>query len=220
MTHPATTAHYRNDDPNALPPGLQSSLDTHYLKNLPNLTTPNPRLLIVFSGGSAVGKSTLSKKIGQELHGLVLENDGIKEQLAALKPTASREQLNAWTWQYSMNLYGRLSEVTPNGLIVRDGVIDWYYDRILPVFEAQKYPVFIIGFDVSREKRVSLIHERGHKATITTERLVSLIEEQNVHIERFRSHHTPDLILTDANLFEHDQVIAHIRQQLQMLYPA
>src|SRR5258708_6734275 len=123
---------YRSDEHEALPEEIKKYLDQHFLNKLDNLKTPNPRVLVVFSGGNALGKSTLSNKIKQECKALVLENDMIKASLFKLKPNISREELNTLTWKYSMDLYSRLNGLTPNGLIVRDAVIDWYFDRILP----------------------------------------------------------------------------------------
>lgn len=55
---------YRTDDAFGLDPKIRAYLDEHYFKHLPIVETPNPKLLIVFSGGNAIGKSTLARKIG------------------------------------------------------------------------------------------------------------------------------------------------------------
>lgn len=206
---------YRNDDVASLPESVRDYLDTHYFARLPNIQETNPKLLVVFSGGSSLGKSTLSKMIQQELGAIVLENDAIKEHLLAFDPSLYRDDLNRLTWQYSMDLYARLDTLTPNGLVVRDGVIDWYFDRILPVFTERGYAVFTIAFDVSNDLRVRLIKQRGDKPTITVDRLISLMPEQDLHMERFRRAHTPDIILNDTNLFDAERVVLAVKQALQ-----
>jgi predicted kinase len=211
------TQNYRNDDVADLPLDIKEYLDEHYLPQLENLDKHNPKVLVVFSGGNAVGKSHLAQHLKQELGAVVLENDRMKECIAEAHPEMDRGERNARTWQYSMSLYERLGELTNNGLVVRDGVIDWYFDRILPVFEKQGYQVFIIGYDVSKERRIELIHKRGDKQTISTDRLVNLIEEQNMHIARFREHHTPDIVLTDSNMFDYAPVVAKLREKLAKL---
>jgi predicted kinase len=205
---------YRNDDVAELPADVKDYLDKHFLSGLDNLEASNPKLAVFFSGGNAVGKSHLSNAIQQKLDAIVLENDAIKECLMAGYPQLDRGGRNARTWQYSMDLYARLGELTNNGLVVRDGVIDWYFDRILPVFQHAGYQIFVIGYDVSKEKRIQLIQQRGDKQTISTDRLVSLIEEQDQHIARFRAQYTPDVILTDDNMFDYEPVIAKLRQRL------
>jgi predicted kinase len=66
---------------------------------------PHPKLLIVFSGGNAVGKSSLAQKIQTELRGVLLENDVIKLHLLTFNPTLDREQLQLLTWKYTMDVY-------------------------------------------------------------------------------------------------------------------
>lgn len=116
-----------------------------------------------------------------------------------------------------MNLYQRLSQITPNGLIVRDGVIDWYFDRILPLFERAGHALFIIGFDISRQKTIELIKARGDTATVKEERFYVLLDEHAVHIERFRQHYMPDYLPTDATLFDHESLLAAVGKRLAHL---
>jgi len=206
---------YRHDEAEGLPDDIRQYLDRHFLKTLDNLDVPHPKLLVVFSGGNAVGKSTLAQHIKQELKALVLENDGMKQLLKAHYPDKDRDELNKLTWQYSMELYARLDQLTSNGLVVRDGVIDWYYDRILPVFERQGYKLFIIAYDLSDKKRVELIKKRGDKATVNVDRLIMLIEDHRIHTKRFLSHHTPDFVFHDDDLFDCQPVIARLKARLR-----
>lgn len=146
---PKLSPTYREDDVDSLPNDVRAYLDQHYLPTLENTTKQNPKLLVVFAGGNAVGKSTLAKRISQELNGVILENDAIKKWLLRYNPDINQDDLDTFTWKYAMNLYGRLDSITQNGLIIRDGIIHWYFDRILPIFEAQGYPVFIISMEPS-----------------------------------------------------------------------
>lgn len=164
-----------------------------------------------------MGKSTLAQRIKHDLQALVLENDAIKLQLLHRNSTLTRDEQSVLTWQYSMDLYARLSTLTPNGLVVRDGVIDWYYDRILPVFLQQGYKLFVVAFDVSKEKRIALIRQRGDKRTIPVERFMQLMVDHDIHVARFRAAYQPDVTLNDSNLFEYDTVIAQLRVRLQQL---
>ncbi|HSX08195.1 MAG TPA: AAA family ATPase [Candidatus Saccharimonadales bacterium] len=209
--------HYRNDNADDLPADIKAYLDKHFLQQLENLQVQNPKLLVVFSAANGVGKSSLAQRLKRDLKALVLENDQVKTCLLAYNPDLGRDELNRLTWQYTMNLYARLPAVTPNGLVVRDGVIDWYYDRILPVFGKQGYPIFTVAFDVSEEKRIELLTKRGDKQTVGVPRLMKLFEDHAVHINRFRASHALDAVLTDDNLFDYDGVVAAIRRRLQEL---
>lgn len=208
------SSYYRDDAIDILPGDINQLLDDNFLSKLDNLEETNPKMLVVFSGGNALGKTTLSKNIGSKLHGLVIENDAIKKTIKDYNNHLSREELNKYTWAYSMNLYARLEKVTPNGLIVRDGIIDWYYDRILPIFEKQGYKIFVIGFDVTSEKRIELIMKRGDTETTTTDRLMQLVDIHDKYISRFRTIYVPDISLNDTNLFNHDRVLRAIEKEL------
>ena len=204
---------YREDSYEGLPVGVKHYLDEHFLASVPNQEAENPKLLIVFSGGNAVGKSSLSQKIARELHGAVLENDAVKLNILECMPNIDRESLQLLTWQYTMNLYERCGDIK-NGLIIRDGVIDWYYDRILPIFRKQGYEVFIVGYELSREKLIQLINSRGDKPTVSAKRLISQLDDHEVHQKRFRAAYKPDILLKDENVFNHDMVIDAIRSKI------
>lgn len=146
-----------------------------------------------------------------------MENDAVKSCLLGLLPDIDHDQLQLLTWQYTMDIYSRVDVEIPNGLIVRDGIIDWYYDRILPIFEAQGYELFIVAYDLSEQKNIELIRSRGDKQTVTAERLIELLGDQATHQERFRKAHTPDIILNDDTLFDHEFVVKMLRQKLEAL---
>jgi predicted kinase len=213
----ALSPNYRDDPSDGLKPEIKAYLDEMYLKSLTNLDKTNPKLLVVFSGGNAMGKSTISHKISERFGGLVLENDAVKRQLLKLIPDIDRATLNKTTWQYTMSLYEQLSDITQNGLVVRDGLIDWYYDRILPVFENAGYALFIIGFDVTQQKALELIKKRGNTATVQEERFYVILKDHEIHIKRFRALYTPDVILHDENLFQQDLVLNALGEKLRKL---
>lgn len=203
---------YRNDAEAGIDPELRDYLDKEFFQKLANIDETNPKVLVVFAGGNAVGKSTLSAKIAEELHGICLENDGVKRAILATKPDlAMTDELHNITWRYTMDLYRRLDTVTHNGLVIRDGIITWYYDRILPIFESRGYKIFIIGYDLSEEKMRQLIAARGDTATSTMERFYQLITDQKIHLKRFFKAYNADIMLDDASVFDHDKVVQALR---------
>jgi predicted kinase len=209
--------HYRNDSDDGLDSNTRQYLDEHYLKHLKNLNHANPKLLVVFSGGNAMGKTTIARKIEERFHGLVLENDEVKRHLLNYTPGIGKDELNRTTWQYTINLYQRLDSVTPNGLVVRDGIIDWYYHRILPVFEEAGYPLFIIAFDVTREKATELIKRRGDTPTVKEERFYKLLDDHEIHTKRFRMLYKPDVVLSDSTIFNHNLVLDALEKKFYSL---
>lgn len=214
------STHYRHDDTEMdIEPDIIKYLDNNFLENLANVDKSNPKVLIIFSGGNAVGKSTLAEKLSKEFNGIVIENDAVKRHALQYDPELAndRDKLNKLTWQYTMNLYSRLDSLTPNGLIIRDGIIDWYHDRILPIFEKNNYKLFIIGFDISREKAIELIKSRGDTPTVKEERFYALLDDHDIHIKRFRSKYKPDVILSDNNLFDHEIVVDKLKEFIKSI---
>ena len=208
--------HYRTDESGGIDPALSQYLDENYFRKLNNVNKTNPKLLVVFSGGNAVGKSTLSKKIGDELDGLVIENDAIRRSIIDMMPDVDRsKQIHNLTWQYTKGLYPRLDSMTENGLIVRDGIIDWYFDRILPSFPFHE--LFIVAYDLSREKSIELIGRRGDTPTAKADGLYQLIGDHDIHTKRFRSQFSPDVVLDDDNVFDHDIVVSLLRKRVSEL---
>lgn len=116
-----------------------------------------------------------------------------------------------------MDLYGRASRDIKNGLIIRDGVIDWYYDRILPIFEQQGYELFVVAYDLYRTKLIDLITKRGDKPTVGTARLIAQLDDHVIHQKRFRSVYSPDITLTDETVFDYDKVVFLLKQRLRGL---
>lgn len=212
---------YREDEAIPPPAAVRTYLDAQYLAKLPNLDLTNPKLLVVFSGGNAVGKSALSQVIQKELGGLVIENDAIKTTLmsydSAFEISGDFGSLGNMTWRYSLDLYKRLDDITHNGLIVRDAVIDWYFDRIIPIFEERGYELFIVRYELSRLKRTELIKARGGKAWIMTERLEGLMDDHDIHSKRFLAVYEPDIILSDNDIFDYKKVIDAVRAKLEIL---
>lgn len=209
---------YRNDDPATLDPDMRRLLDEEYLPTLINIEETNPKILVVFSAGNAVGKSTLSRLIAQELKAVVLENDAIKRTILRKFPDIDREnKLNILTWQYSMDVYFRISNLTGNGLLVRDGVIDWYFDRILPLFEDNGYKIFVIQYEISKQKAAELVISRGDIPTDTVDHLLQQIDEHAMYQRQFRKEYSADVVLNEKTIYNHEMVIDMLRSTIDNL---
>lgn len=116
-----------------------------------------------------------------------------------------------------MDVYSRLGTVTQNGLVVRDGIITWYYDRILPVFIEQGYELFVVGYDLSEEKSRELIEQRGDTSTTTVQQLLAQRENQRIHLARFPEEYEADGLLNNETVFNHGAVIGAIRSRVSKI---
>lgn len=208
---------YKDDGHITIPKDVRQYLDEHVLAGLPNLQIPHPKLLVVFSGGNAMGKSTISDRLAKDLQALVLNNDRTRHLIATNWPDMPHDEVNRYMWQYMLELYQNLDSLTPNGLVVRDGVIDWYYDKLFPIFTERGYKIFIIAFDLSRQKRIDLVKQRGDTPVAKVDSLLEMVDDLITYEQRFRAVHTPDITLTDDNLFDHDRVVLAVQKQLDQL---
>lgn len=191
-------------------------LQKNYFEKLPHLAVKNPKIVVIFSGGNAVGKSTLAARIRDELQALVIENDALRTLVLKYEPLLvhNREMLGNAMWRYTQDLYPRLPMLTENGLIVRDGVIDWSFEKILPLFEAAGYELFIVRFELSEAKRRELLRNRGGKVWISAEKLEELFPIHERNAERFLKSYTPDVILNDETIFNYDPIIQALREKI------
>ncbi len=197
-------------------PELTHYLDNVFFETLPNLNVKNRKLLVVFSGGNGVGKSSLAKRLRAEFQGLLLENDAVRELLVQYEPKLrdNRELMGNILWEYMQGLYAQLPNRTTNGLVIRDAVIDWSFEKILPIFEAQGYELFVVRFELSREKRREMLQRRGGKAWISVELLEGQFANHEEHARRFLAAYTPGIILRDETVFDYDSVVNAVRQRL------
>lgn len=203
---------YREDSVAPIDPAVQDYLDREYVGRQRNIDVNYPhKIIILFAGGSAVGKSSLAKALQEEFKGVIIENDGIKRALRAYNGSKLPDDLNLITWNYTIGLYQRLDRLTKNGFVIRDGMIHWYYDRLLPVFKKAGYKTIVIQYDISPEKNAQLIDQRGDTPTTTAARLRSLIVEQEIHMKRFLQAYQPDIVIDETTLYDYDQVIQKIK---------
>ena len=194
---------------------LREYLDKEFFEKLDNINEKNPKILVVFAGGNAVGKSTLSAKIVKEFQGLRLNNDDIRRAIVRKFPELARTQrVNQLLWQYSMDMYDRLESMTSNGLIIRDAIITGSYEKVLPKFEARRYRLFVVGYNLSDEKIQQLIIDRGDVDITTVPRMLSQMEFHKQNRQRFFREYDADIMLDDESVFEHDRVIDALRETI------
>jgi len=176
-------------------------------------------VVVLFSGGNGVGKSTLARYLQQEFKALVIENDAIRTALLDYEPELinDRECLGNVMWNYTTDLYPSLASRTPNCLVVRDAVVDWSFEKIIPMFQKAGYKLFIVRFELSREKRIELLKARGGKQWISLENFIEMMDLHDMHEARFLSQYTPGVVLTDETVFQYQNVAKVLTKKLQSI---
>lgn len=200
-------------------PTVAAYLDRVIFNELPFREQHNPKVVVLFSGGNGVGKSTLARYLQHEFKALVIENDAIRTVLLDYEPGLinDRERLGNVMWNYTTDLYPSLASRTPNGLVVRDAVVDWSFEKIIPMFQQAGYELFIVRFELSREKRIELLQARGGKQWISLENFIEMMDLHDMHAARFLSQYTPDVVLTDETVFQYQNVAKALTKKLQSI---
>jgi hypothetical protein len=77
--------------------------------------------------------------------------------------------------------------------------------------------LFIVRFELSREKRIELLKARGGKQWISLENFIEMMDLHDMHAARFLSQYTPDVVLTDETVFQYQNVAKALTKKLQSI---
>ncbi len=127
-----------------------------------NMSFPNPKLVVCFSGVSGVGKTTLAKRLEKDLNAVRLNNDDIR--LIIERGRVDRDTRELIKEQF-IEYFREIFFSWPNGAIVIDSGIDRRYQRLKEDFQKRGYPLLVISLFAPREVLEQRILQReGHRA--------------------------------------------------------
>jgi len=124
-----------------------------HLKILKNLSLPQKKLIICFSGIPGSGKSYISKILEKRYKGIRIRND--KDIRGIMKSLDKNADLDKDVDNYLMWFLSSYS--FPNKLIILDSGIDRRYKKLFSFAEENNYKLFTIRLKASRkilEKRI------------------------------------------------------------------
>lgn len=151
-------------DPSSLT--LNERVFEKHTQKLSHLHKKNPKLLILFSGTPGMGKTFISKKLEDHFHGIRVSSDEVREILREDKIRDEKIVNDYLLWSLK-----KLSQVSPNHLIILDRSIDRPYETYLQFANSFGYEVFLIRLQVDRKKVEDRIHERNTSVKILLKRL-------------------------------------------------
>lgn len=129
-----------------------------HLNTLSNLDKSNPKLIIMFSGTPGMGKTFLAKKLENQFQGLRISSDEVR---SIFKTEKIKDKDSKLLNDYLLWLAKRLTDISPNHLIILDRSIDRTGDMYYKFAKDFGYDVFLIRLDVDRDEVVKRIKERG-----------------------------------------------------------
>ncbi|GAB5411350.1 MAG: hypothetical protein ChlgKO_04640 [Chlamydiales bacterium] len=128
------------------------------LQNFPYVDVENPSLIIAFSGTPGMGKTTITKRLEEEFHGIRISSDDLRNELRThgLDPDKRPPYMPISHLQScSTLLFQALSLKSPNHLFILDKSID----RTFPFFKQLQTPLFTIRLELGREEIENRIRE-------------------------------------------------------------
>lgn len=131
----------------------QAVLNEH-VATLKNLSTANSPKFVLFSGAPGMGKTTLAKRIEDELHALRISTDEIRTILKKYGMNADAKIAGTqmtYLSGYLVNLAYWIEKNSPNKLWVIDASMDKNYDEMVNFAKLKKAPTFLVRLVTSKE---------------------------------------------------------------------
>ncbi len=135
-----------------------------HFKKFKNISVPNKKLLICFSGIPGSGKTYISKILEKKYSGIRIRNDGIRQIIHNLLKKEDEENPENLDYvdpileKYLFWLF--LNYSLENKLIILDSGIDRRYKEIFSMFKNKKYTIFLIRIKTSRKILEQRIFEK------------------------------------------------------------
>lgn len=167
------------------------------LELLNHLDTPQPRLVIAFSGVPGMGKTTLAKGLEEKLAGLRLSSATARQLLSEhhIDPQAIDSSGLRQIDQYMAYLQRRLDQLSPNHLLIIDASLDRTYKRLLSEAHAKGYQTLVVRLMAPRP----VVEARIQGVKSGSEKHLSNLDDWYKQYEAFGDTGLYDIIIdTDA----------------------
>lgn len=181
-----------------------------YYDVLANRNTVNPRYLVLFSGVPGSGKSTIARAITDELRGVLVSNDDIRDLIVRIAPTttATREKVKL---DVVTALLERLPTI-PNGLVVNDASVDRGYDYYADWAQKYGYRIIVFRMDMPRSVIEQRIQGRGDTGYRNASDSLANLDNWWEQWEEFGKTCKPTMTITENTSI--DDVLEVVRYQL------
>ena len=171
-----------------------------HFKKFKNISVPNKKLLICFSGIPGSGKTYISKILEKKYSGIRIRTDGIRKIIHNLlkketeKHHENLDYVDPILKKYLSWLF--LNYSFANKLIILDKGIDRGYKEIFAMFKKKKYQMFIIRIKASQKILEKRIFE---KKNCRDPHFDSEIKRWTLEWKEFGKKIKPNLIIENEN---------------------
>lgn len=158
-----------------------------HIKKLKNLSFPNEKLMICFSGIAGSGKTYIAKILERKYKGVRIRNDEIRGIVVNLD---KNKDIDETTYGYFDWFFKNYS--FKNKLIILDRGIDRGYKETFPIFKKKGYKIFIIRLKVPEK-----VYERRiiKKLGRLDDNYINRIDDWKRQYKEFGKRVKPDIVI-------------------------
>lgn len=187
---------------------LFQKIDAIYRPSILNVDVVQPkRLVVLLSGPSSSGKTTLAKQLEKHFQAIRLENDAVRRIVKNLYPEKSTGQISALIHEYMRRLRSELVDRTENGLWIIDASVDREYEMYADFALIFGFTTFLIAMVIPEDIHLDWVTNKGAYPWVTLEKAKQLMTSYRAQQDVFLATHDPDLVLCpgyDINtVYEH-----------------
>ncbi|MCW6035343.1 AAA family ATPase [Spirulina subsalsa FACHB-351] len=204
------------NDPNIPESEREKALETakKYYKLADDYTKAKPGQLILMSGLSGAGKTTVARHIAQGLQGIHLRSDAVRKHLAGIALN-ERGSDDLYTPEMNQKTYERLAEV---GIYLANlgysVVLDAKYDRLAwrsPLFDQKsRFRVTVVYCSAPLEVLRDRLQQRVGDISDAT---VDLLQSQQANFEDFTATEREHLVEFDTTQGEVAQLLSQLERE-------
>lgn len=176
---------------------LVTDITDAYYASLTNKHQKHPKRVVLFSGVAGSGKSTVARAIEENLRGIRLSNDDVRDRITTAVPAIdlmTREEIKL---QIATALLERVV-YEANGLVVIDVACDRGYDYYKQWSEKYGYRIILLRMDVPRDIIEERIQSRGKLGYRDVDASLEMLDTWWRQWEDFGKSQTPDLVITPS----------------------
>ncbi len=189
---------------------LNEKIFERHLEKLPHLKESNPKIIILFSGTTGMGKTWLAKHLEDRLHGVRLSSDEVR---ALFKKENIRDE--KIVDDYLLWSMKKVSKISPNQLIILDRTIDRTSDRYEMYSNFANnfgYELILIRLIADKETVADRIKSRG----TNVDSLLKRLDDRWAEYQISKNVYPADIIFdnrqnSDQNLAE---VLGEVRKKM------
>ncbi len=162
---------------------LNEKMFERHLKKLPHINESNPKIIILFSGTTGMGKTWLASQLEDQMHGIRLSSDEVRSlcRKEYIRDEKIVDDYLLWTMK-------KISKTSPNQLIILDRTIDRTPERYEMYSNFAKnfgYEIFLIRLIADKDKVAERIKSRGTQVSNLLKRLDERWAEYKISAKKY-----------------------------------